>query len=59
MTKGKDLQIPGLQKEIPSRSSPFTWSVCTKNEKEREKKTWARVSMAENQILNLNLSNLV
>jgi hypothetical protein len=37
MTKRKDLQISGLQKEIPSRSSPFTWSVCKKNKRKREK----------------------
>jgi hypothetical protein len=37
MTKGRDLQISGLQKEIPSRSSPSTWSVCKKKKKEREK----------------------
>jgi hypothetical protein len=36
-TKRRDLQISGLQKEIPSRSSPFTWSVCKKNKREREK----------------------
>jgi hypothetical protein len=36
-TRGRDLRIPGLQRKIPSRSSPPSWSVCKNNKRERER----------------------
>jgi hypothetical protein len=35
MTRGRDFRIPGLQREIPSRSFPPSWSVCKRNKRER------------------------
>jgi hypothetical protein len=38
MTRGKDLQISGLQKKISRRFPPFTWSVCKKEEEGKREK---------------------
>jgi hypothetical protein len=44
MTRGRDLQISRLQKELSSRSSFSTWSVCKGEKKRRREKHGVRSS---------------